>query len=530
MEKINITEHPSKNLETTINSYPNSYIKFGELARGNSFNVLDLFSGCGGLSLGFQRAGYEIIGGLERDPKAAKSHALNFIRSHSDKEIDLHSAPIDITNTSPQQYLKSVLHATSPDKRIDIIIGGPPCQAFARIGRAKLRQIADHPEAYLKDSRADLYIHFLKYVDYFRPLAVLIENVPDILNFGGKNIAEEIASSLDDLGYNCRYTVLNTANYGVPQMRLRFFLIAFSQHLGIIPEFPAPSHYIELSQGYRTERSVVLKQLRSITQPNIFDNSPVHFVELPEVSKHLPPAITAAEAIKDLPAIFDHRCGHMRGGVKNFDQFVAYYPNVVVEGYLETMRHWPEFEGGDGVWDHVIRLLPRDIPIFERMVPGDEYPQAYKIANDLLTEELNRLKKAGIDIMPGSKEYEALKKKIVPPYDPGKFSNKWWKLKPDAPCRTLTAHIGKDTYTHIHYDSAQARVISVREAARLQSFPDGFHFIGPMNDAFRQIGNSVPPLMAYALANKIQEMLYRTNAQIVFEPVPSQVPENSSHE
>jgi DNA (cytosine-5)-methyltransferase 1 len=89
---------------------------------------------------------------------------------------------------------------------------------------------------------------------------------------------------------------------------------------------------------------------------------------------------------------------------------------------------------------------------------------------------------------------------MVPPYDPTKFPNRWWKLGANSPVRTLTAHIGKDTYTHIHYDSEQARVITVREAARLQSFPDGFKFAGTMNPAFRQIGNAVPPLLARAIA------------------------------
>ncbi len=82
---------------------------------------------------------------------------------------------------------------------------------------------------------------------------------------------------------------------------------------------------------------------------------------------------------------------------------------------------------------------------------------------------------------------------MVPPYDPTKFPNKWRKLERDFPSRTLLAHLSHDTYSHIHYDSEQARTISVREAARLQSFPDGFEFCGAMNAAFGQIGNAVPP-------------------------------------
>ena len=96
---------------------------------------------------------------------------------------------------------------------------------------------------------------------------------------------------------------------------------------------------------------------------------------------------------------------------------------------------------------------------------------------------------------------------MVPPYDPGKFPNRWWKLRDNGPARTLMAHIGKDTYSHIHYDSAQGRVITVREAARLQSFPDGFVFAGTMNPAFRQIGNAVPPVMAREIAKAISASL-----------------------
>ena len=96
---------------------------------------------------------------------------------------------------------------------------------------------------------------------------------------------------------------------------------------------------------------------------------------------------------------------------------------------------------------------------------------------------------------------------MVPPYKVGSFPNRWWKLRADAPARTLMAHIGKDTYSHIHYDSDQTRCISVREAARLQSFPDGFVFEGTMNPAFRQIGNAVPPLMARAIAEAMKASL-----------------------
>jgi len=109
----------------------------------------------------------------------------------------------------------------------------------------------------------------------------------------------------------------------------------------------------------------------------------------------------------------------------------------------------------------------------------------------------------------GSQAYEKLRKELVPPYDPNKFPNKWWKLDPQMPSRTLTAHMGKDTYSHIHWDSSQKRTVSVREAARLQSFPDSFQFAGAMNAAFRQIGNAVPPLLAEAVARSLMQDLLK---------------------
>jgi DNA (cytosine-5)-methyltransferase 1 len=106
-----------------------------------------------------------------------------------------------------------------------------------------------------------------------------------------------------------------------------------------------------------------------------------------------------------------------------------------------------------------------------------------------------------------SRIYQSLVKETVPPYDVSKFPNKWRKMEPDAPARTLMAHLGKDCYSHIHYDSMQARTISVREAARLQSFPDQFKFSGAMGASFRQIGNAVPPLLAQAIANELMKVL-----------------------
>jgi DNA (cytosine-5)-methyltransferase 1 len=147
------------------------------------------------------------------------------------------------------------------------------------------------------------------------------------------------------------------------------------------------------------------------------------------------------------------------------------------------------------------------------MNPGDQYPEAYKHAMDMFQERLAVARASGETIADDSSEYKALKDSIVPPYDASKFPNKWRKMWRDQPARTLLAHLGKDGYSHIHYDSKQARTISVREAARLQSFPDGFRFSGTMNPAFKQIGNAVPPLLAKALATHMMQTIKQAITQ-----------------
>ncbi len=457
--------------------------------------VLDLFAGCGGLSLGFQAAGYEIAGAVEFDPIAAESHGRNFHPGDS-----RHAKSFDITATPPEVFASAI--GLGPiGKAVDIIVGGPPCQAFARVGRAKLREIDEHPEAFLRDPRAQLYKAYLTYVDSFRPVALLMENVPDVLNHGGQNIAEEVCDVLEQKGYVCRYTLLNSVFYGVPQMRERMFLVAFHRELGVVPSFPSPSHCHQLPPGYEGSRAVALKLLTGLfTGAN-------DYVAPPAALEGLKPAITAREAIGDLPMIDareELRAGRLRRGARRFDQpTMPYDTSRSVSAYACRMKEWPGFEApADGLYDHQIRYLPRDFDLFAEMREGSEYPELHLLATGRFQEAAR-----GSGIIQGSVEWEALMRAMVPPYDPAKFPNKWWKLRRDGPVRTLMAHLGKDSYSHIHYDSQQARTISVREAARLQSFPDGFRFCGTMNPAFRQIGNAVPPLLAMALAGAMLDTL-----------------------
>lgn len=471
--------------------------KLARLRAGESIRVLDLFGGCGGLSLGFKAAGFEIVGQVEIDSWAAKSHAANFFGNSTKEHQAIHAKARDITTTEPKDLVAELGLGDKVDQAIDIIVGGPPCQAFARVGRAKLREVAEHPEAFKLDPRGNLYLRFLYYIEAFQPLAILMENVPDVINYGLHNIPEETCEVLEDRGYNARYTLLNAAFYGVPQMRERMFLIAYLKELDTPVRFPRPTHWTQLPRGYEACRKVALKHLELDFAPE--DN---YYVKAPAASPTLPAAITAQQALADLPVVTGHLDGTIKRGPRRFITRIPYGQTAPSE-FAMSMRNWENIAPTDGICDHVIRVQPRDYALFRRMQPGDEYPEAHKLAQEMLCEEIAALRRRGVIIDPGTAQYKALEKQIVPPYDPKKFPNKWRKMEPDKPARTLMAHLGKDGYSHIHYDSNQARTISVREAARLQSFPDGFVFCGTMNPAFRQIGNAVPPYMAKALARKM---------------------------
>lgn len=477
--------------------------KIQRLRNGGRLRVLDLFSGCGGLSLGFHAAGYEIAAAVEFDADAARSHGLNFHKGET-----RHSIARDITLTSPEQ-LTGELGLGEAVSAFDIIVGGPPCQAFARVGRSKLREIAEHPEAFRHDARAQLYIEYLHYVETCAPLAVVIENVPDMLNHGGHNLAAEISEILTARGYVCAYSLLNAAFYGVPQMRERMILIAIRRELVNDVLFPAPTHWIDLPAGYSGSRAVALKIALAADR-----EGDTLYRAAPEASDALPPAVTAREAISDLPTIDARallKAGLLRRGTRRFNIPQPYTGQDRQTAYAKAMREWPGFEGGPAIYDHVIRYLPRDYELFAGLNPGDQYPEAHRYALARFAEALERLE---MPLEEGTEEWNKLKASIVPPYDPGKFPNKWRKMEADRPARTLLAHLGKDGYSHIHYDSAQARPISVRDAARLQSFPDGFRLAGTMNPAFRQIGNAVPPLLAKAVALKLKEQLLECGAQV----------------
>lgn len=439
-------------------------------------SIIDLFSGCGGLSFGFRSVGFPIASGMDLSESAIATASYNMGWRFGEEDGHISG---DITQTESSVFARGVGNNGC------IVIGGPPCQAYSQIGRGKLRSLGKKRE-HLNDPRGQLYNEFLRVALELDARAIIMENVPEAINYGSTNVPEEVCAILEREGYSAKWTILNSADYGVPQVRERLFLMAIKKNEHVEPTFPVPTHQSTSGRlGAYKQRSKSLL-------------SHEYFVPAPEAPNNALSWITVQEALSDLPSLFPSSSSKYR----------LYEPNVMMRyssgancAYQELMRNWSGSCHGM-VSGHGFRRTHRDYPIFERMQPEDNFVAAAEIAENLLKTACGA---EGISEESHPKQYEMLRRKIVPPYDREKFHDKWKKLNPEKPSHTLVAHLSIDTYSHIH--PWEPRGISVREAARLQSFPDHFLFQCTMGDAFKQIGNAVPPLLSYALAKQLSAML-----------------------
>jgi DNA (cytosine-5)-methyltransferase 1 len=289
------------------------------------------------------------------------------------------------------------------------------------------------------------------------------------------------------------------------------FLVGFHEVLGADPAFPIPTHYAELPSGYEGTRATARKHITSaLLGVGDGDQHGHRWIDDPVRESGLPPATGAEQALSDLPPIYalqELKSGSLRRGRKDPAEECRYATKVPGTAWSRLMRSWPGYETEGSTSGHVIRYLPRDYKIFRLMEEGWQYPDVWRCVEEKRKAMEADRRRKGRPIDRRTVEGRAFQKAWTLPYDPDKFPNKWWKLHRDRPVRTLMAHLGKDCYSHIHFDSEQARTISLREAARLQSFPDGFVFRGSMNAALKQIGNAVPPLLAYAVAISMRDSM-----------------------
>ena len=355
--------------------------------------AIDLFAGAGGLSLGFEQAGFDVAASVEIDPIHSAVHHYNFPRS-----VAICRSVTELSGAEIRRL------AGLGNREIDVVCGGAPCQGFSTIGKRAL-----------DDPRNGLVNHFCRLVRELRPKYVVFENVKGLTMGAHKAFLNELVESLSDCGYSVRlpYRVLNAADHGVPQSRQRLFLLA-ARRGQTVPDYPLPS-----------------------------------------------PRVTVQDALGDLP---------------DADLF-------------DELSHSDHVEAALGPRSDYARRLRG-----ESLDAGDfSYPRLWN--RKLLTASTRT-------------QHTALSRSrfIATPAGQTEPISRFLKLDPEGVCNTLRAGTdsARGAFTsprpiHPHYP----RVITVREAARLHSYPDWFRFHATKWHGFRQIGNSVPPLLSRAVAAQI---------------------------
>ena len=349
----------------------------------SKLKVLDLFCGAGGLSLGFQNAGFEIVGGVEFDNTIIKTHERNFPKA------------INICADIRQIEDQTVLDLFS--NNVDVIIGGPPCQGFSSANKWQSEEE--------KIEKNRLFFEYIRFVKLLKPKAFVIENVRQILTKDDGFAKEQIYEITQSLGYKVTSDVLVASNYGVPQKRVRAFFV------GVREDIANEFDFAKIKKSKFTTVREAISDLYGIVEENKFDVRP-----LSEYQK--------------LMRLNSNDCIH---------NHEVRFPISIVQ---KRMSYVPQ--GGN--W----RNVPEEL--WERQ-RTNRHSSAYK-----------RLDESDLSI---------------------------------------TIDTGHMNYFHPLFN----RIPTVRESARIQSFPDDFIFEGNKTNQYLQVGNAVPPLMAQALATCLLELL-----------------------
>jgi DNA (cytosine-5)-methyltransferase 1 len=358
------------------------------------FNVIDLFCGCGGFSLGFEQAGFNVILGVD----IWKDALVTFKQNHKNAK----TIEADLSKIFPEDLLKELVYQRQD---IDIVIGGPPCQGFSVSGKREI-----------DDPRNKLYKAFVEVVKYIKPKVFVMENVPGLVRLFKGQAKDQILSDFESVGYNVNYKILTAADYGVPQIRKRVFFVGLRKDLFHFPndyfEFPEPTH------GPHGDL----------------------------------PYVTSKDAIDDLPLLDNNEKGEE--GVP--------YPSEPNNPYQAMMRKNSKY-----IFNHIATIHKE---------------QTRKI----------------ISMVPDGGNYKDLPKEL---WGTRKVNIAWTRMDSKKPCFTI------DTGHNHHFHYKANRVPTVRESARIQSFPDDFIFYGTKTSQLKQVGNAVPPLLSKVLATKIKELL-----------------------
>lgn len=414
-------------------------------------NYLDLFAGAGGLSEGFIRVGYEPIAHIEMDKAACYTLktrlAYKWLSEHRESATYIQYLRREITreelyDTVPKELLESVLnYEISKDnlekifqkidllldgEALDLIVGGPPCQAYSLVGRARDKN------GMVGDARNYLYILYAEFLRKYHPRYFVFENVTGLLSakdIDGELYFDKMCRLFRECGYSIEYKKLNAKDYGVLQNRSRIILIGkYGQHDGFYP------HISKVKNNYTVE-----------------------------------------EVFKDLPKI--------KAGEGSY-------------GMMQTLHY-----NGKYLFDAKIKEHDLEFVTLHCARPHTEQDlKIYKKVVQLWNKEKKRL------------SYTDLPKKLQSQKNLNSFLDRFKVVASDlAYSQTVVAHIAKDGHYFIHPDIKQNRSLTPREVARLQTFPDNYYFESvsgrpSRTDAFKQIGNAVPVLLAEKIATILLEV------------------------
>jgi len=432
--------------------------------------AIDLFCGAGGLSQGLDDAGFEVLWAIDHEEKTKPTYEANHgcemtvgdIREEEPPELDLEGG------------------------ELDLVAGGPPCPTFSLVGRSKINSLEGRNTQ--TDERHLLYEEFLRFVDHYQPKAFVMENVEGMLsaeNEDGVPVVQTIkeqmrgereVADLDlDLDYRVRVQLLDAADYGVPQHRKRLFFIG--NRIG--EENPdmeqwathrAPKNETEKKITYREDPSKRSSEDQHTLDGFVDDREELEFPTFYKNRRNKNSWNTVADGILDLPPVSPS----------------GDTPPTKAEEYelgpVSEYQYWARDldEGQD--WEaqpllnHECRgHNMRDLTLYKLLGEGTSY-----IIGDIPEEHQ--------------------------PYRTDIFPDKLKKQNPKEPSTTVVAHLYKDGHMFIHPN--EARSITVREAARLQSFKDTFEFPVSRTHAFKQVGNAVPPLLAQAIGTAVRSEIF----------------------
>ncbi len=391
----------------------------------------DLFSGAGGLSLGFAQAGFRIVFGSDINPEYGRT----YLENHAGAEF----LPGSVENLSPENIFKKTGMKRGD---LDVLLGGPPCQGFS----------INAPNRDSRDARNHLFREYGRLaLDGLHPKVVVMENVPGMLSLEKGRFVKDVYKMFEEAGYRMQHMVLCAAHYGIPQERWRLFFIGTSLDASEIT-FPFPTHEAPVRANFTGGREVTWLKVLGNGGGNT-DHKPFQLL----------PFTTVAEAISDLPPLSINEGGE-----------VSEYLTPPESEYQKTMR-----DGGTNLFNHVSgHLAPQNLKRLKHIPAGGSWRD---IPFELLPKGMKRARRSD-------------------------HTRRYGRIDPSGLSGTVLTKCDPHWGSFFHY--SQDRTLTVREAARIQSFPDSFRFFGSRVSQYVQVGNAVPPLLAKVIAEHIMETFF----------------------